>query len=584
MTRRHSVTFGIVLAVSVLLTAGARAQFGGNQQPPYTPAKDAKDLRAVLFNWTWYTGMLRGIDEHELMVSLEYQANAGSIQVDGQPCTLTKYRASINYQTPGERVQYTCTRANGQAYSNVEVVSGQYAWNEDIPGAEIVPGKGKATPMAAAVQERLIRLWAGPWGAPKAAALGVNERSEWGANPATLLQDGVTTAGKTSVAWVAGKPVVTFPIPGVPGATATATLDAKYMVERVVVKNGSATTEFTYSNYQDWNNPLNKVEVLYAGKLNERRNGAVVRDVTTKETETGSVYVVMPVPASVQKAITVTVAAQPARPFPPAPTFGPPEPPAQSAQNLPTPRRADGHPDLTGNWQSGGFFNWRYGFRRCGPTQSADCSRTVNQTMDYEFEAPSRFGPNRPVYKPEHWDKVQQLDMWTNKEDPVMTCQPLGLPRHGAPRRIVQSDKDVIFFYGAGVDGGGGYGEYRVIPTDGRKHDPKKAIETTYYGYTVGKWEGDTLVLDSISFVDTTWLARGGFFHSSAMHLVEKLTRQGNQINYEVTVEDPEVLAEPWVMTPRTMRLIANPEAGLLTERGNCEVYEEGTVSSQIRH
>ena len=57
--------------------------------------------------------------------------------------------------------------------------------------------------------------------------------------------------------------------------------------------------------------------------------------------------------------------------------------------------------------------------------------------MDFEFEAPSRFGPNRPLYKPEYWDKVQQLDMWTNKEDPVMTCQPLGIPRQGPPRRIV---------------------------------------------------------------------------------------------------------------------------------------------------
>jgi hypothetical protein len=584
---RTSVAFGAAAALSGLLTVAVQAQFGGNQQPPYTPAKDAKDLRAVLFNWTWYTGMLRGIDEHELMVTLEYQGSGGTIQVDGQPCTLTKYRTSINYQTPGERIQYTCTRANGQAYSNVEVVSGQYAWNEDIPGAEIVPGKGKATPMPAAVQERLIRLWASPQGAPKAASLGVDEKSEWGANPATLLKDGVTTAGKTSVAWEGGKPVVTFPIPGVPGATATATLDAKYMAERVVVKNGAATTEFTYSDYQDWNNPLNKVEVLYAGKLTERRNGAVVRDVTTKETETGSVYVVMPVPASVQKAITVTVPAPPTRPFPAAPSFGPPAAqPAQSAQDQPTPRRADGHPDLTGNWQSGGFFNWRYGFRRCGPTQSADCSRTVNQTMDYEFEAPSRFGPNRPVYKPEHWDKVQYLDMWTNKEDPVMTCKPLGIPRHGAPSRITQTDRDVVFLYRAGVDGGGGYGEYRVVPTDGRKRDPKRELETTFYGYTIGRWEGDTLVLDSTSFVDTTWLARGGFFHSDQMHVVEKFTRQGNQILYEVTVEDPEVLAEPWVMTPRTMRLVANPDVGLIRERGNCEVYEleQGVVTSQIRH
>jgi hypothetical protein len=49
------------------------------------------------------------------------------------------------------------------------------------------------------------------------------------------------------------------------------------------------------------------------------------------------------------------------------------------------------------------------------------------------------------LYKPEFWDKVQQLDMWTNKEDPVMTCQPLGIPRHGSPRRIYQTDKDVTF-------------------------------------------------------------------------------------------------------------------------------------------
>ena len=53
-------------------------------------------------------------------------------------------------------------------------------------------------------------------------------------------------------------------------------------------------------------------------------------------------------------------------------------------------------------------------------------------------------------------------------------------------------------------------------------------FETTYLGDTVGRWEGDTLVLDSIGFVDTTWLGRGGFFHSDEMHVVEKFTRQGD--------------------------------------------------------
>ena len=561
------IAIGAVLAIGALAPAVARAQFG-DYPVIYRPAKGAKDLRAVLFNWTWYMGMLRGVDEHELIASLEYQGK-GAMQVDGQPCTLTKYRVSTSYQTPGQRVQYTCTRPNGQTYSGVQVVSGKYAWDEDIAGAEIIAGKGKATPMPGAVDERLIRLWASPQGAPKAAIAGAAPTAQPGANPGTLLKDGVDKAGETSLSWEGGKPMVTFPIPGVPGAIATATLNEKYMAERVVVKQGSKTTEFTYGDYQDWNNPLNKVDALYAGKIAERHDGTLVRDLTTMQTETGSVYVVMPVPASVQAAIHVATERGSA--------------PMKLEASADTPRMANGHPDLTGNWNYNAM-NWRYGNRRCDPTQQEGCSRALNQTMDFEFEAPSRWGPNRPLYKPALWDKVQELDMWTNKDDPVMSCQPLGVPREGPPRRIVQSADDIIFFYGEYVDGGGGYGEYRVIPTDDRKHDEKKAIESTYMGYTVGRWEGDTMVLDSISFVDTTWLARGGFFHSDQMHVIEKLTRQGNKILYEVTVDDPEVLVEPWVMTPRTLTLSTFPDAGLLRERGNCEVYEIKDISSQIRH
>ena len=143
----------------------------GGGAPPYTPAAGAKDLKSVLFNWAWYTGMLRSSNEMDLLMSLEYQGK-GTMQVDGQPCNVTKYRTSISYQTSGERIQITGTRPNGQSCSNVEVLSGAYAWNEDIPGAELVPGKGKATPMPATVEERMIRLWASPQGAWKAAMAG----------------------------------------------------------------------------------------------------------------------------------------------------------------------------------------------------------------------------------------------------------------------------------------------------------------------------------------------------------------------------------------------------------------------------
>ena len=137
-------------------------------------------------------------------------------------------------------------------------MSGPYAWNEDILGAEIVAGKGKATPMANAVQDRLIRLWASPQGAPKAALAAAADITSWAPIPRVFIKDGVRPRGGTSLSWEGGKPVVTFPIPGVAGATATATLDAKFMAERVVVKQGTTTIEFTYGDYQDWNNPLNR--------------------------------------------------------------------------------------------------------------------------------------------------------------------------------------------------------------------------------------------------------------------------------------------------------------------------------------
>src|SRR5262245_65298775 len=137
----------ITITLAGIAVAGVAAQRQGGPAARYTPAAGAKDLRAVLFNWAWYMGILRGPQETEAVATLELKAT-GTMQVDGQPCRLTKYRISNNYQLTGERVQIACTRANGQTYQNVEVVHGQYAWQEDIPDAAIVAGKRQATPSA----------------------------------------------------------------------------------------------------------------------------------------------------------------------------------------------------------------------------------------------------------------------------------------------------------------------------------------------------------------------------------------------------------------------------------------------------
>jgi hypothetical protein len=273
---------------------------------------------------------------------------------------------------------------------------------------------------------------------------------------------------------------------------------------------------------------------------------------------------------------------------PAAAQFGAPLPPADP--NAPTPRLANGKPDLTGSW--GGAVNLTGAgapgvtvgdmFRRCTPFQSKNCMEWTNQSEDWPFMSGMRLDMRQPMYKPEFWDKIIELDQWTNREDPVMTCLPLGVPRQGPPARIFATDTDVTFIYRAGVDGAGGYAEFRMIPIDGKPHDPRRANNYTYMGYTVGRWEGDTLVLDSIGFSDETWLGRGGFFHTDKMRAIEKFTRTGNQILYEVTIDDPDVLLQPWVMPARTLRL--SPTNAIVAERGSCTETEHNEVSTQYRH
>ena len=101
-------------------------------------------------------------------------------------------------------------------------------------------------------------------------------------------------------------------------------------------------------------------------------------------------------------------------------------------------------------------------------------------------------------------------------------------------------------------------------------------------GHSIGKWEGDTLVIDSIAFVDSTWFGRGGLFHSGDMRIVERFTRTGNQILHEMTIHDPESLVEPWVMPTRTLTL--NNTDQVIPERNHCEVYETNDITNQMRH
>ncbi len=132
------------------------------------------------------------------------------------------------------------------------------------------------------------------------------------------------------------------------------------------------------------------------------------------------------------------------------------------------------------------------------------------------------------------------------KDDPFLRCLPPGGPRmfqtpHGF-EFIEQRELGRIL-----VLAGGGDRNWRAIYTDGRKQGQADEVVRTYYGNSVGHWEKDTLVVDSIGFNEKFWFANGGLPHTEALHLTERFSRLDlNTLKYEVTVDDPRTYTRPW--------------------------------------
>ena len=262
--------------------------------------------------------------------------------------------------------------------------------------------------------------------------------------------------------------------------------------------------------------------------------------------------------------------------------------PAASAQSTDTPRFADGTPDLSGVWaasgsviepdEAGNFTQLTRG-RDCHPGQAV-CVPGINQSLDGAFTA--RMDPNRPLYRPEYWERVQYLDRNSVTEEPILTCQPYGVPRMGPPTKIVQTETEAIFLYAQGGAASAPQ-DFRVIPTDGRTHDPIRSQDLTYYGHSVGRWEGDTLVVDSVAFNDLTWLAPGGYFHSINMRVIERFRRDANTLHYQATVIDPDVLLRPWDMTPIVRTLNTDPDFHI-PEGLPCDERDSANITLRIRH
>jgi hypothetical protein len=125
---------------------------------------------------------------------------------------------------------------------------------------------------------------------------------------------------------------------------------------------------------------------------------------------------------------------------------------------------------------------------------------------------------------------------------------------------------------------------YRMIPLDGRPHTPLQDLDGTYNGEPRASWDGDTLVIDTYGFNSSTWFDQiGGYFHSENMHVVERLRREGNILTWTATVEDPDVLLEPWTATARIAVLNPNPKA-MLGESQPCSERDLAHTVTKEHH
>ncbi len=178
----------------------------------------------------------------------------------------------------------------------------------------------------------------------------------------------------------------------------------------------------------------------------------------------------------------------------------------------PTPRLADGHPDLSGVWQGG------------GPVGDLAQGLAKGETI-----------PLLPAAK-------ALMDQRQSKDDPEANCLPTGIPRIAPyPWRIVQTPTHIFFLFEGNIH------SYRQIFMNG-KHpaDP----DPTWYGHSIGSWDGDTLVVDTIGFNDKFWFDFRGHPHTEQLHTIERYTRKDlGTLENKVTIIDPGDYSRPFTLT-----------------------------------
>jgi hypothetical protein len=241
---------------------------------------------------------------------------------------------------------------------------------------------------------------------------------------------------------------------------------------------------------------------------------------------------------------------------------------AAIAQSNQLPRTTDGKPNLTGIWQAMNSANWdiQAHAARQGPVIALGAAFSVPGGVSVVE------GNEIPYQAAAAAKKMENGENWLIR-DPEIKCFMPGIPRATYmpyPFQIVQSGNTIVMAYEFA-------NASRVIRMNGKEKSPSPA----WMGWNIGRWDGDTLVVDVTDQVEDTWFDRAGNFHSDAIHVVERISMiDANTLNYEATIEDPQVFTRPWKISMPLYRH-REPNAQLVEYR--CVQFAEELMYGHLR-
>src|SRR5262245_21206716 len=241
---------------------------------------------------------------------------------------------------------------------------------------------------------------------------------------------------------------------------------------------------------------------------------------------------------------------------------------AAQAGTYKAPRTPDGKPNLNGIWQAMNSANWDIEAHPAGPS--------LVRELGAISAVPGGLGivvGGEPPYKPEALAKKKENLGNRLKLDPEIRCYLPGVPRAmymPFPFQIVQSQKHImmIFEYAGAV---------RTVYMDNQVDAPADS----WMGWSNGRWEGETLVIETKGFNDLSWFDRAGNFHSDALHVVERITaRSPETLLYEATIEDPNVFTRPFKIE---MPLYRHVEKNAQLMEFRCVEFVEDLIYGHLR-